>query len=116
MIYLLRLLLVQSNVTERDTNWLVYWVVFSFLGLIEYIAHDFVHSLWFYWLGKTIFLLWLMRPGSSGGSNVLYQRVLGPLVHKGQRTSSTGYPASSSGYAPSAPSFTYTRTEYSADS
>jgi len=75
-------LAVESKVTLDDTEWLVYWVVYSSFGFIEYIGHSFFHGLPFYWLVKCLFLIWLMTPGQKGGSQVLYQRLIRPFVLK----------------------------------
>jgi len=75
-------LAVESRLLHDDTEWLVYWVVYSSFGFIEYIGHSFFHGLPFYWLGKCLFLIWLMVPGPKGGSQVLYQRLLRPFVLK----------------------------------
>jgi receptor expression-enhancing protein 5/6 len=72
----------ESNGTGNDTPWLVYWVIYASFGFVEYIGYNFCQSLLFYWLGKSIFLIWLMAPGSANGSNFLYQRLIRPLVLK----------------------------------
>jgi hypothetical protein len=79
-IHLQRILAVESQATHDDTKWLVYWVVYTLLGFIEYIRYAFFHNLLFYWLGKCLFLIWLMRPGQNGGSHVVYDRLIRPLV------------------------------------
>ena len=73
---------VESAVTHDDTEWLIYWIVYSSFGFAEYIGYTFFHSLPFYWLGKCLFLIWLMAPGEKGGSHILYQRVIRPFVLK----------------------------------
>jgi len=76
------LLAIEASATTTDTKWLVYWVVYATFGFVEYLASNFVRTLLFYWLGKCLFLLWLMPAGPSGGSNVLYQRLIRPLLLK----------------------------------
>jgi len=75
-------LAVESAVTHDDTEWLIYWIVYASFGFAEYIGYAFFHSLPFYWLGKCIFLMWLMAPGEKGGSHILYQRLIRPFVLK----------------------------------
>jgi receptor expression-enhancing protein 5/6 len=75
-------LAVESKITHDDTQWLVYWIVYAAFGFIEYLGYNFFHTLPFYWLGKCLFLIWLMAPGSKGGSNVLYSRIIRPFVLK----------------------------------
>jgi len=77
---------VESKVTHDDTEWLVYWIVYAVFGIVEYIGHNFFHSLPFYWLGKCLFLIWLMVPGQKGGSHVLYNRLIRPFVLKHRPT------------------------------
>ncbi|CAF1624191.1 unnamed protein product [Adineta ricciae] len=75
-------LAVESKGTHDDTEWLIYWVVYAVCGIIEYVGHNFFHSLPFYWLGKCLFLIWLMVPGQKGGSYILYQRLIRPVFQK----------------------------------
>jgi len=75
-------LAVESPVTHDDTEWLIYWIVYASFGFAEYIGHTFFHTLPFYWLGKCLFLIWLMAPGEKGGSHILYQRLIRPFVLK----------------------------------
>ncbi|CAF4524694.1 unnamed protein product [Rotaria sp. Silwood1] len=70
---------IESKATHDDTEWLVYWVVYALFGFIEYIGHSFFHTLPFYWLGKCLFLIWLMVPGPKGGSQMLYHRLIRPF-------------------------------------
>lgn len=77
-------LAVESKKTDDDTKWLVYWVVYSSFGFVEYFGHSFFHSLPFYWLLKCLFLFWLMTPGANGGSQMLYNRLIKPFVLKYQ--------------------------------
>ncbi|CAF3665466.1 unnamed protein product [Rotaria sordida] len=75
-------LAVESTATHDDTEWLIYWIVYASFGFAEYIGYSFFHSLPFYWLGKCLFLLWLMLPGEKGGSYILYHRFIRPFVLK----------------------------------
>lgn len=77
-------LAVESKPSHDDTAWLIYWVVYSTFVFIEYIGYSFFYSLPFYWLIKCLFLIWLMVPGQSGGSQFLYTRFIRPFVHKHQ--------------------------------
>lgn len=75
-------LAVESKGTRDDTEWLIYWVVYTTATFIEYIAYSFFHTLPFYWLGKCIFLIWLMIPGPNNGSKVLYEKVFRLVLAK----------------------------------
>ena len=79
-----RVLAVESTITHDDTEWLIYWIVYSSFGFAEYIGYTFFHSLPFYWLCKSLFLIWLMIPGEKGGSHILYHRFIRSFVLKHQ--------------------------------
>ena len=72
----------ESNTPGNGNIWLTYWVIYASFGFVEYLGHDFFQTLLFYWLGKTVFLLWLMAPGQKNGSDILYQRLIRPLLLK----------------------------------
>ncbi len=52
------------------------------MGFIEYIGYTFFQTLPLYWLGKCLFLIWLMIPGAKGGSDILYRNLLRPFLPK----------------------------------
>jgi len=85
-------LAVDSKVPHDDTIWLTYWVIYSLLGLLEYIGYTFFHTLTFYWLGKSIFLIWLMMPGSTGGSQILYHQLIRPFIVNRQPSVDQSFP------------------------
>jgi len=60
-----------------DTQWLTYWVVFSFLSVLE-AALDPTYWFPFYYLFKFAFILWLALPQFSG-AQVLFRNALYPL-------------------------------------
>lgn len=75
-----RILAVETKVANDDTLWLMYWIVYCSFGFIEYVAYSFFQTLPFYWLLKCIFLVWLMMPGATGGSYILYHRFIRRLI------------------------------------
>ncbi|CAF3196500.1 unnamed protein product [Rotaria socialis] len=79
-------LAVESKGSHDDTEWLMYWVIYALFGFIEYIGYSFFQTLPFYWLGKCIFLVWLMVPGDKGGSKFLYTRFVRPFALKHRST------------------------------
>jgi len=105
------LLTIEAVGTSNDTKWLVYWVIYATFGFVEYLASDFVQSLYFYWLGKCFFLLWLMPAGPTGGSNVLYQRLIRPLLLK-LRPTVTKSASEDAVYTKSVPTDAYYTSEY----
>jgi len=60
-----------------DTQWLTYWVCFSFLSVVE---SGFEPTYWFpfYYLFKFAFILWLALP-QFGGAQILFRTALYPL-------------------------------------
>ncbi|KAJ6264821.1 protein yop1 [Drechslerella dactyloides] len=60
-----------------DTQWLTYWVCFSFLSVLE---AGFEPTYWvpFYYLFKFAFILWLALPQFSG-AQILFRNALYPL-------------------------------------
>jgi len=76
------ILAIGAKPTPDDTEWLVYWVVYVSLGFMEYIGDAFFQTLPFYWLGKCLYLIWLMKSGPNSGSKMVYHRVLHPLALK----------------------------------
>merc|ERR1712000_395971 len=53
---------------EDDTQWLTYWVVFSFFTVLESFVQV-VHWFPFYYVFKFIFLLWPSRQGRRSGQD-----------------------------------------------
>ncbi|KAJ1509868.1 hypothetical protein HMI55_007226, partial [Coelomomyces lativittatus] len=48
--------------TDDDKQWLTYWIVFAFFNLIEFFSDHLLYWVPFYFLAKTIFLIWLYLP------------------------------------------------------
>jgi receptor expression-enhancing protein 5/6 len=64
-----------------DKQWLTYWVVFGFFSVVEYWSKTILYWLPFYWLFKTVFVLWLSLPQFQG-AQVVYRSVVHPLAAK----------------------------------
>lgn len=62
-----------------DTELLTYWVVFAFLNVLEFWSRAILYWIPFYFLFKTVFLLWAGVPPFSG-SKILYVNVIKPLT------------------------------------
>ena len=45
---------IESNNKDDDTKWLTYWVVFAYLGTIEFFSDILLSWFPFYWLAKVI--------------------------------------------------------------
>ena len=63
----------ESSTKEDDTQWLMYWVVFSFFSVTEFTLAGWLPM---YWLVKCAFLLWCMFP--LQGSSVIYNHIIRP--------------------------------------
>jgi len=75
---------IESPHKEDDTKWLMYWCVYALFGILEYFSDQLLFWIPLYTLSKCIFLLWCMVPGKSGGSSIVYNKILKPLVLKHQ--------------------------------
>lgn len=61
---------------EDDTEWVMYWLVFAGLGVLEAFRGYITYWIPFYWVLKMLFLLWCF---AFKGSNVL-EGVVVPLI------------------------------------
>ncbi|XP_048831750.1 receptor expression-enhancing protein 6 isoform X2 [Brienomyrus brachyistius] len=73
---------IESADKEDDTNWLTYWVIYGIFSVAEFFSDIFLYWCPFYYVGKCVFLLWCMVPGSWNGSQVLYHRAVRPFFLK----------------------------------
>mmetsp|Transcript_58 Transcript_58/g.45 ORF Transcript_58/g.45 Transcript_58/m.45 type:complete len:151 (-) Transcript_58:110-562(-) len=67
-----------SNVGD-DTQWLTYWVVFSFFTIIESIAGFLTDFIPFYFPLKVSFFIWLYHPKFLG-AGMVYSQAIKPFV------------------------------------
>jgi len=65
---------------EDDIQWMSYWVVFSFLTVIES-AIDICYWFPFYYTFKLLFVLWLGLP-QFGGAQMVFRSFLSPILGK----------------------------------
>ncbi|XP_050541401.1 receptor expression-enhancing protein 5-like [Daktulosphaira vitifoliae] len=75
---------VESHSKDDDTKWLTYWVVFSFVTIVEFPAQCILSWIPFYSLVKTIFFVWCYIPIHNNGSIVMYNRFIRPYFLKHQ--------------------------------
>ncbi|KAL9916111.1 receptor expression-enhancing protein 5-like isoform 1-T1 [Glossina fuscipes fuscipes] len=73
---------IESSSKLDDTKWLIYWVTFGIMSIIEYFSGVLTSVIPFYWLLKCIFLIWCMLPIENNGSNVIYNNVVRPYFLK----------------------------------
>ncbi|WAQ97772.1 REEP5-like protein, partial [Mya arenaria] len=76
---------IESPNKEDDTQWLMYWAVYSFFSLLEFFTDIFLFWIPFYWLLKCMFLVWCMCSASWNGSDMIYTRLIRPFVLKHQK-------------------------------
>ncbi|XXH00598.1 Aspartate kinase fub3 [Hypoxylon texense] len=67
-----------STTKADDTQWLTYWVVFSFFSVLES-ALSVVYWFPFYYTFKFVFLLWLSLPMFSG-AQLIFRSFLQPML------------------------------------
>ncbi|BFZ61506.1 ER membrane protein DP1/Yop1 [Saitoella coloradoensis] len=72
---------IESTGTADDTRLLTYWVVFGGLSVLEFWSKTILYFIPFYYLTKSIFLLWLVLPQFSGAEYV-YRTFLRGYVRK----------------------------------
>lgn len=71
-----------ANVSDH-TEWLIYWVVFGALCILENFADYILYWIPFYYPLKCVFLLWCMLPRFMG-AKVVYENVIKPQFMKHQ--------------------------------
>ncbi|TDH66923.1 hypothetical protein CCR75_001902 [Bremia lactucae] len=65
--------------TGDDTQWLTYWVVYSFFNLTESVTDLVLSWMPFYFFVKIGFLVWTYHP-STHGSKLIYNTLIKPYV------------------------------------
>ncbi|ODV69206.1 hypothetical protein HYPBUDRAFT_152346 [Hyphopichia burtonii NRRL Y-1933] len=75
------LIALETTTSKDDTQLLTYWVVFAFLNVIEFWSKALLYWVPFYFLFKTIFLLYIGIP-SFGGATTIYVNVIKPFSQK----------------------------------
>jgi len=73
----------ESHASNEVTQWLVYWVVYSFFSVIEIFAETLLYWIPFYYRFKLGFLLWAMLP-QTRGAKYLYDNFLKDLLKKSE--------------------------------
>ncbi|KAI3406125.2 hypothetical protein KGF56_000967 [Candida oxycetoniae] len=75
------ILALQTATSKDDTQILTYWVVFAFLNVIEFWSKAILYWIPFYYLFKTIFLLYIGIP-ATGGAETIYNTVIKPIANQ----------------------------------
>lgn len=75
------LLALLTATTKDDTQLLTYWVVFAFLNVVEFWSKAILYWVPFYWLFKTVFLLYIAVP-STGGAQMVFDSLVKPIADR----------------------------------
>ncbi len=70
---------IESSNEADDSQWLTYWVVFSFVSIVENIAGFITEFIPFYFPLKVAFFVWLYHPKFMG-AGMVYSQVMKPFV------------------------------------
>jgi len=73
---------IESLPKDDDTKWLMYWSCYGLFDILEYFSDQLLYWIPFYILVKALILVWLMVPGKSGGTYIIYNRFLKPFCLK----------------------------------
>jgi receptor expression-enhancing protein 5/6 len=74
---------IESRGRGDDTQWLIYWVVYSFFSIIEVFTDFLLYWIPFYFAFKLAFLLWAMLP-QTRGAKFLYDSFLKDFLKKNE--------------------------------
>mmetsp|Transcript_10558 Transcript_10558/g.29599 ORF Transcript_10558/g.29599 Transcript_10558/m.29599 type:complete len:202 (+) Transcript_10558:118-723(+) len=82
----------QTRDSKDDSQWLTYWVVFSFLIVIENAMGDWMEGVPLYYPAKFILIVWLMYPGTRGAEFVFHNVIKAiPFLHFEEKSFSKGF-------------------------
>jgi len=70
---------VESADTRDDTQWLTYWIVYSYFGILEFFSDYLLFWIPFYSLIKCSFLLWMVN---YNGASLIYSRFIRPFLQQ----------------------------------
>merc|ERR1719221_582933 len=72
-----------KNTQQEVTQWLIYWVVYSFFAILEVFVDFLLYWIPFYYAFKMAFLLWAMLP-QTRGAKYLYDSFLKDFLKKNE--------------------------------
>lgn len=75
------LLALESTTTKDDTQLLTYWVVFATFNVVEFWSKAILYWIPFYYLFKTVFLVYIGIP-STGGAETVYNAAIKPFSRR----------------------------------
>lgn len=65
----------KGGVSDGSTQWLTYWVVFSFITVLESVLPSLANWIPMYYYNKAALIVWLYHPQSSG-AEIIYNQVV----------------------------------------
>jgi receptor expression-enhancing protein 5/6 len=65
----------KGGVSDGATQWLTYWVVFSFITVLESVVPSLCYWIPMYYYNKAALIVWLYHPQSSG-AEIIYNQVV----------------------------------------
>ena len=65
----------KGGVSDGSTQWLTYWVVFSFITLLESVIPAIANWIPMYYYNKAGLVIWLYHP-QSNGAEVVYNQLV----------------------------------------
>jgi len=74
---------IENKVRGDESQWLIYWVVYSFFSIIETFTDVLLYWIPFYFAFKMAFLLWAMLPQTKG-AKFLYDSFLKDFLKKNE--------------------------------
>lgn len=70
---------IETAETGDDTQWLTYWVVYSFFTVFNDIVIYFFGFIPFYYIFKVAFYIWMFHPRTRG-AQILYNKAIKPVL------------------------------------
>ena len=76
---------IEAGNKRESTDWLIYWVIYGFLGVLDTFSDYFLYWIPFFAPAKLAFLVWCWAP-SYKGSNTIYYSLVQPLFKQHEST------------------------------
>ncbi|CCF60563.1 hypothetical protein KAFR_0K02090 [Kazachstania africana CBS 2517] len=72
---------IKTKTKDDDTKLLAYWIIFSFLNVIEFWSSAILYLIPFYYFIKIVFLVYIGTP-STGGAVLLWNKFIEPVYDR----------------------------------
>mmetsp|Transcript_18794 Transcript_18794/g.24803 ORF Transcript_18794/g.24803 Transcript_18794/m.24803 type:complete len:164 (+) Transcript_18794:157-648(+) len=83
---------VESDQKNDDTKWLIYWVFYAALTIVDPFLDLILRWIPFYYIFKVAFLIWCFHP-SSEGANYIFNHFLKHLILTAEESVQSGKPS-----------------------